>query len=96
MSETETETAALPQKAGEIVAALHERVHHLFHLVDGVKAETFIDTLPWAEWTVYPPLALPPSLLSLPLLTAAQMFLISAEQSRIHFLQATFTPTYLK
>lgn len=96
MPESETETTALPQKAGEIIAALHERAHHLFHFAGGVKAEAFIDTLSWAEWTVYPPLAPPPSLLLLPLLTAAQMFLISAEQSRIHFLQATFTPTYLK
>ncbi|KAF8248593.1 hypothetical protein K440DRAFT_624770 [Wilcoxina mikolae CBS 423.85] len=54
---------------------MYERVHHLFHFADGVKAEAFIDALSWAERT---------------------MFLISAEQSKVHFLQATFTPAYLK
>ncbi|KAF8248607.1 hypothetical protein K440DRAFT_660764 [Wilcoxina mikolae CBS 423.85] len=68
--------ATFPQQAGEILAAMRERFDHLFaYAREDVKAETFINTMTWAQRT---------------------MFLISAEQSKLRFSQATFTPAYIK
>jgi len=78
---------------------MYEKVNHLFYFADGITAKPFIDTLSWAERMVYPPLTrplAPPSSLLQLLRIEAQMFLISAKQSKIHFLQGTFIPAYLE